>query len=199
MGAACVFSSVTCLQSIVQADSAALAKRKKIRPEIAEPANVPERPAVSVPYPQLSAIALFVLIAIFAMLRLRLLDLPLERDEGEYAYAGQLLLHGFPPYRLLYNMKWPGTYAAYAAIMGVFGETITGIRIGLVLVTSATAICVYLLTRRLFGRTAGVVAAATQLLLSITLAAMGPYGHATHFVALAAVAGMLFLLPARGE
>jgi len=176
-----------------------LAKRKKIRPEIAEPANVPERPAVSVPYPQLSAIALFVLIAIFAMLRLRLLDLPLERDEGEYAYAGQLLLHGFPPYRLLYNMKWPGTYAAYAAIMGVFGETITGIRIGLVLVTSATAICVYLLTRRLFGRTAGVVAAATQLLLSITLAAMGPYGHATHFVALAAVAGMLFLLPARGE
>jgi len=137
---------------------------------------------------------LFVLIAAFAMLRVRLLDLPLERDEGEYAYAGQLILHGIPPYKILYNMKWPGTYAAFAAIMGVFGESISGIRIGLLLVTSATAICIYLLTKRMFGRVAGVVAAATQLMLSITLPAMGPYAHATHFVALAAVAGLVVLL-----
>jgi len=32
-------------------------------------------------------------------IRLRLLDLPLERDEGEYAYAGQLILQGTPPYQ----------------------------------------------------------------------------------------------------
>lgn len=37
---------------------------------------------------------------------------PLERDEGEYAYAGQLMLQGIPPYQLAYNMKLPGTYAA---------------------------------------------------------------------------------------
>src|SRR5439155_22862555 len=33
-----------------------------------------------------------------AGIRLRLLDIPLDRDEGEYAYFGQLLLRGIPPY-----------------------------------------------------------------------------------------------------
>ena len=56
-------------------------------------------------------------------IRIRLLGMPLERDEGEYAYAGQLMLQGIPPYKLAYNMKFPGTYAAYAAIMSVFGQT----------------------------------------------------------------------------
>ena len=42
-----------------------------------------------------------VLVIIFfaAMVRIRLLDIPLERDEGEYAYTGQLLLQGIPPTR----------------------------------------------------------------------------------------------------
>src|SRR5436305_2199584 len=94
-------------------------------------------------------------------------------------------------------MKWPGTYAMYAAIMGIFGETIAGIRIGMILITTGTALCLYFLTKRMFGRVAGVVAAATQLLLSITLAAMGPYGHATHFVALFAVAGLMLIVRGR--
>ena len=40
-------------------------------------------------------------------IRIRLLGIPLERDEGEYAYAGQLMLQGIPPYKLAYNMKFP--------------------------------------------------------------------------------------------
>ncbi len=35
-----------------------------------------------------------------ACARIRLLGLPLERDEGEYAYAGQLILQVIPPYEL---------------------------------------------------------------------------------------------------
>jgi len=175
-----------------------LAKRKKPKLGIAAPANTEPRSAAPSPlHPQLAAIALFAIVALFALLRMRLLDLPLERDEGEYAYAGQLLLHGVPPYKLLYNMKWPGTYAMYAAIMGIFGETIAGIRIGMILITTATALCLYFLTKRMFGRVAGVVAAATQLLLSITLAAMGLYGHATHFVMLFAVAGLMLIVRER--
>ena len=45
-------------------------------------------------------------------IRYRLLDVPLERDEGEYAYAGRLILDGVPPYQGIYNMKLPGTYAS---------------------------------------------------------------------------------------
>ena len=59
-------------------------------------------------------------------IRVRLRHMPFERDEGEYAYAGQLILHGVPPYKEAYNMKLPGTYAAYALIMAVFGQSAWG-------------------------------------------------------------------------
>ena len=40
-------------------------------------------------------------------IRIRLLGIPFERDEGEYAYAGQLLLSGIPPYELAYTWSFP--------------------------------------------------------------------------------------------
>ena len=79
----------------------------------------------------------FVLIFV-AVIRYRLLDFPLERDEGEYAYMGQLLLQGIPPYKLAYNMKLPGTYGMYALIMGIFGETTRGIHIGFLFLNLST-------------------------------------------------------------
>src|ERR1035441_9938965 len=87
------------------------------------------------------------------LLRWRLLDMPLERDEGEYAYAGQLMLQGIPPYQLACNMKLPGTYAAYAALMAVFGQSIAGIHWGLMLVNCAAILLVYRLGK--IGRGAG--------------------------------------------
>lgn len=48
------------------------------------------------------------IVGVFIFIRLRLLDLPLESDEGEYAYAGQLILNGIPPYKEIYSMKFPG-------------------------------------------------------------------------------------------
>src|SRR5215468_3887965 len=102
------------------------------------------------------------LILVFnAAVRLRYLGLPLERDEGEYAYAGQLLLQGIPPYKLVYNMKFPGTYAAYALIMSIFGQTISGIHLGLLLVNAATVVLVFFLARRVVNETGGFVAAAS--------------------------------------
>src|SRR5205085_8049840 len=77
---------------------------------------------------------LLVVVIFFGVIRWRLADVPLERDEGEYAYAGQLMLDGIPPYQLAYNMKLPGTYAAYAAILAIFGQTSHGIHLGLLLV-----------------------------------------------------------------
>ena len=127
-------------------------------------------------------------------IRIRLLGIPLERDEGEYAYAGQLILQGIPPYKLAYNMKFPGTYAAYAAVMSLFGQTISGIHLGLLLVNAATVALVFFLARRLINETAGLVAAASYALLSISPTVLGFAAHATHFVMLPVLAGMLLLL-----
>src|SRR6185295_17207704 len=85
-------------------------------------------------FPYAPWILLAVVILFIGTIRIRLLDFPLERDEGEYAYAGQLILQGIPPYQQAYNMKLPGTYYAYAAIMAVFGETTRGIHLGLLVV-----------------------------------------------------------------
>src|SRR6266542_5258615 len=84
-------------------------------------------------------------------IRIHLLAIPLERDEGEYAYAGQLMLQGIPPYQLAYNMKFPGVYAAYALIMAIFGQTSVGILLGLLILNISSVVIVFLIARRLIG------------------------------------------------
>jgi hypothetical protein len=126
-------------------------------------------------------------------IRVRLLNMPLERDEGEYAYVGQLILQGIPPYELAYNMKLPGTYYAYALGMAVFGQTTVGIHLTLLVVNSLTSIFVFLLGRKLFGVTAGLVACASYALMSVSPAVLGMAAHATQFVVLFAVPATLLL------
>jgi hypothetical protein len=127
-------------------------------------------------------------------IRIRLLGIPLERDEGEYAYAGQLMLQGIPPYKLAYNMKFPGTYAAYAAIMSIFGQTIFGIHLGLLLVNAVTIALIFLLGRRLMNSTAGIAAATSYAVLSMSPSVFGLAAHATNFVMPPVLGGMLLIL-----
>jgi 4-amino-4-deoxy-L-arabinose transferase-like glycosyltransferase len=140
--------------------------------------------------------ALLACLLFFAWIRIKERAMPLERDEGEYAYMGQLLRQGIPPYKFASNMKLPGTYAAYAAIMAVFGESASGIHLGMILVTSACALLIFLLGKYLSSPLAGTVAACAYLLLAIRPAVLGIVAHATHFVVLAALAGILLLLHA---
>src|SRR5712671_405845 len=100
-------------------------------------------------YRHLPWILVAMVILLVFCIRVRLRDMPLERDEGEYAYAGQLMLHGVAPYKEAYNMKLPGTYAAYAVLMAVFGRSPSGIHLGLALVNAASIFLVFLLGRRL--------------------------------------------------
>src|SRR5450756_279857 len=140
---------------------------------------------------------MLIILGLVAAARLRLLAFPLERDEGEYAYAGQLLLQGIPPYELAYNMKFPGTYLAYAAIMAVFGQTPAGIHLGLLIMTTATALMLFWLDKKMLDESAGVVAAGTYAILAASPTMLGLAGHATHFCAFFITAGLCFLWSAR--
>ncbi|MFZ2197104.1 MAG: glycosyltransferase family 39 protein, partial [Thermodesulfovibrionales bacterium] len=126
--------------------------------------------------------------------RIRLLEFPLERDEGEYAYIGQLILQGIPPYSEAYNMKFPGTYLMYALIMSMFGQTIQGIHLGLLIVNCATIVLVYTLGRKIISDFGATVASGTYALLSLSSSVFGFAAHATHFVVLSALGGTLLLL-----
>lgn len=154
---------------------------------------------VSFPKPWLCYGILTLILLLTASVRYGLLDIPLERDEGEYAYAGQLILQGFMPYQDLYSMKLPGIYAAYAGILSLFGQTQTGIHTGLLLINAATIFLIFLLARRLIDPFAGLMAAASFAVLSVNQSVQGVFANAEHFVILPAVSGLFFLLKAMDE
>jgi len=143
------------------------------------------------PWVALAAVMIFA-----AAVRIRLLNIPLERDEGEFAYMGQLMLQGIPPYKLAFNMKLPGIYAAYALVMAVFGQTAAGIHLGILVVNLAAILMVFLLGKRLFDGYTGVVAAAAYAVMTVVPSFLGFAGHATHFVILLALCGILVMLRA---
>jgi 4-amino-4-deoxy-L-arabinose transferase-like glycosyltransferase len=138
-------------------------------------------------------------ITVVIVIRFRLVGVPLERDEGEYAYAGQLILQGIPPYKLAYNMKFPGTYAAYAIIMAIFGQNAAGIHFGLLLTNLLTVLLVFILARRLTDFLGAAAAAASYACLSLSPSVLGLATHASHFVVLATLAGLVFLLRPRNR
>ena len=140
---------------------------------------------------------LAIAVVLVIVVRVRLLSIPLERDEGEYAYAGQLLLEGIPPYQMAYNMKLPGIYASYAAIMAAFGQTPSGIHFGFLLIDLATLALLFFIARRLLDAAHAALACVCYALLAMCPGVLGLEGHATHLVVLWALAGLLILLKAR--
>ncbi len=140
-----------------------------------------------------SRLALLGILAGTTALRLRLLSVPLDRDEGEYAYMGQLILRGEVPYVAAHNMKLPGVYYAYAAILWLLGETDVAIRLGLLAVNLASIVVLYVLCRRLLDTTAGLTAAAAYAVLSLSQSVDGFTANAEHFVVLPALIGVTLL------
>src|SRR5712691_11237637 len=141
------------------------------------------------------ALGLLALIVVAAAgIRLRLLDIPLDRDEGEYAYFAQLLLDGIPPYAQAYNLKMPGIYAIYSVLLTVFGQTPAGIHLGLLVVNAVTTVLVFGVALRLFDARVAVVAAATFAALSSSPRLLFTAAYAEHFVLPPVLAGLLVLL-----
>jgi len=136
---------------------------------------------------------LTVVIAV-SIVKLHLLAMPLERDEGEYAYIAQLLMHGSPLYLNAFSAKLPGIYLFYAIIMTLFGQSSYGIHLGLLVLNAASTMLVFLLARRLLDTHAGVIAAAVFALLTL-----GKYAFAfniEHLVVFFFLSGSILMLRA---
>lgn len=145
------------------------------------------------PSPRTARLVLAGILVATALLRLAFLDVPLERDEGEYAYMAQLLLRGEVPYVAAANMKLPGIYVAYAAILGLLGESATAIRLGLIVVNLAGVWLVARLGRALAGDHVGLVAAAAYAATALSSGVLGIAANGEHFVLVPALAGALLL------
>lgn len=138
---------------------------------------------------------LAVVFLLLFFVRQRYVHIPFERDEGEYAYAGSLLLHGHLPYRDAYNMKFPGTYFMYSLIMQAGGESIEAIRYGIIITVLLTCIGIGAIVVQLKGSfLAGFVAAAVYMVLVGTVDSEGLMANSEHFVNLFAVLGIWAVL-----
>ncbi len=136
---------------------------------------------------------LLLLLVGVSCLRLKLASIPLERDEGEYAYMGQLILKGIPPYKEAYNMKFPGTYYAYAIIEKIFGESATGIHLGILFINLFAIVLLFFTGLKILNYDLALLAAFFYAVLSSSSTVLGFAGHATHFVVLFLLAGLLIL------
>lgn len=137
-----------------------------------------------------------IVLGFVAAIRIRLLAMPLERDEGEFAYVGQLMIDGIPPFKMAYMIKFPGTYALYALIMALFGQTVGAIHLGLLLVNAGSTVALFFLGRKLFDSRTGAIAAITFALMSLGEGTVGLAAHATQFVICCVLVGLLLLLRA---
>jgi hypothetical protein len=64
-----------------------------------------------------------------AMVLLPMVFYPLARDQGLFAYAGQVVLDGGAPYADVYDQKGPATHYTIALVLGVLGESTLSFRL----------------------------------------------------------------------
>jgi hypothetical protein len=87
----------------------------------------------------------------FLCLRVPYVAMPLERDEGNYAYVAWRLLEGEAPYRDVFDQKPPGVYAVYAALLALGARSETALHLVLYAWTAACALCLHRFVRGVAG------------------------------------------------
>ena len=144
----------------------------------------------------LSLIAV-VILGLTCFVRFRFLGVPLERDEGEYAYvAWQLLLNGTLPYTETISLKLPGIHFVYVIILAIFGETPSSIHLALLFTNIATSFLIFLLGKRFYDASVGIFAGASFLVMTLTPSVHGFWANSEHFVIFFAMGSFLLMMVA---
>lgn len=131
-------------------------------------------------------------------IRAPLMDLPLERDEGEYAYVAWRLAAGETPYLDWFDQKPPGVFLAYRVALALPGDPIVAIRAVAALFCAGSALAMFALGRALLGPAAGVVAAILFALLSADPMLQGPIANTEIFMVPWIVAAALLVVRTLG-
>ncbi len=135
------------------------------------------------------------LIAIFYYyIRSHFFEVPMERDEGIYAYYGQLAMEGKTPYLDFYESRLPGIFYMYGLLIAIFGS-FKGLAVGITLLNIGSFLFLYHFAKSWFDEhkpTAFAVAAAA-LLLGLAPEISGFTRQSEHIVVFWATGGLFFL------
>jgi 4-amino-4-deoxy-L-arabinose transferase-like glycosyltransferase len=118
----------------------------------------------SKPLRNLAAFALLIVVTL--LVRLPLLDVPFERDEGEYAYIGWRLAHGELPYRDWVDQKPPAIFWIYRLALAIPGDPVRAVHLFAAIWSAASVAALYLVARRLMPSPWAAVAGGLLAILS---------------------------------
>ena len=145
----------------------------------------------------LCGLALVVLLTL--ILRLPLLNIPLERDEGEYAYIAWRLDYGELPYRDWVDQKPPGVFWAYRAALAIPIDPVCAIHLLVLIVSAASACTLFFVAIRFVGRPWALTAACLFALHSADPAVQGPAANTEQFMLFPLLFSIFLFLQATGE
>lgn len=97
---------------------------------------------------------LVALLGLYFLMRWPFRELPLIRDEGEYAHLGQVIASGGTPYVDAYNQKPPLVFLWTAGVQALFGSGLAPFRIATNVYGTATLAVWIVFARRHFGTVA---------------------------------------------
>jgi len=129
-------------------------------------------------------------------IRAPLMDLPLERDEGGYAYIAWRMTHGETPYLDWFDQKPPGIYAAYRVGLSIANDAVIGIRAIAAVFSAASSIALFFLVRALLGVGAGLMSALLLAFLSADPMIQGSIANTELFMLPGIIVAALLVLRA---
>jgi len=108
----------------------------------------------------LSYIFLALLAAIIFILRLKFITLPMDRDEGAYAYVAWRMDFHELPYRDIFDHKPPVIYFIYRLAFLMFGQSYTAIRGFTIFYVVAIMLAVFFTVKKMAGTKQALISAA---------------------------------------
>ena len=112
-------------------------------------------------------ISIIFIVSVLLFLRFNLLDVPLERDEGNFGYSAQVILNGGIPYVDFLDHKPPLVFYIYAFVLLFFPSSPVGIHLFLLCYVILITIFIFLLAQSVFqSEAAGFGAAFVFVILS---------------------------------
>ena len=128
---------------------------------------------------------------LFLVVRIKLLAVPLERDEGSFAYIGHWLFNGRELYTHMLDSKLPGLYIYYAFFTSIFGYNATGVHVGLLVANLASAVCFFFFLKDVFNKLIATMATTIFLWMVISPSVVGFASHATQLLTPFVMGGFL--------
>jgi hypothetical protein len=137
-----------------------------------------------------------VIVFLTAMVRVPLLNIPFERDEGEYAYIAWRLGHNELPYRDWVDQKPPGIFWTYRLALNLPLNPVRSVHLMGLLFSAASACALFFLARRFMSQPWAIIAAVLFAILSADPLVQGTATNTELFMLLPLILSQLAFLSA---